>query len=97
MRFRNNYFFILLTVITIAFLFLALGAEFCHNHDDGDVHDDCFICKLVSAFIAVLFHAFVIFTGVFFSCVVLFNIRNVSEILFFTSFQTRAPPISPAI
>ena len=93
MRFKNKYFIILLSFIVIAFLFITLGAELCHNHDDGDVHDDCFICKLVNNFVAALFHVIVFLTVVFFSCMVIYKTKNILRKQYYSSFSSRAPPL----
>jgi len=49
---KRIYFNIALLLVASVFLFLIIGSDFLHNHDDANFHEDCPACQwlVVSVF-----------------------------------------------
>jgi len=56
---QTHRFKIVPLLLVFAFLFFALGADVCHNHEDGEFHNDCPGCLwlIIFTFIFVVISA----------------------------------------
>jgi len=56
---KTHKFKIVPLLLVFAFLFMVLGADVCHNHEDGEFHNDCPGCLwlMISVFIFVVVSA----------------------------------------
>ena len=57
---KAHRFKIIPLLLVFAFLFIALGADICHNHEDGEFHHDCPGCLwlVISTFTFVVISTF---------------------------------------
>jgi len=52
---KNKSLQIILFLFVLLFVFFSAGAEFLHNHHDGDFHSDCPICLWLATINAFVF------------------------------------------
>ena len=51
---KNNYFKGILLSTVVVFIFLSIGAEFFHDHDDTEFHNDCHVCIWIISLVFIL-------------------------------------------
>jgi len=90
---KSNYFKGTLFCIVVIFIFLSVGIEFLHNHNDSEFHNDCSACIWLINSISIL-SIFVLLFGIFlrFEHISLFTLQIFISKSYQPSQHLRSPP-----
>ena len=93
---RDSWFKFILFLVGLIFLFLTLGAGFCHNHNDADFHKNCPACIWQS--ISIIFSiSFFLFSLIFLRFKPSFYSVQIFTSKTYQVFHLRSPPLSALI